>query len=154
PIGKWISREDGTVTQTTFIGQIDLDTHPVDGWLQIASNGTFDVLVNDEIAALATTENQAVLFSASAPVVFPNRVFSTGDLPRLFGPSSGLPGTKAAYSAVRQYPRFSFKVKATGLQAGLARQAGETAARRRASSPGIASLPSYRYQLAPDAVST
>lgn len=148
--GTWISGEDTISNRTTFSYRLALGSRPLEAWLQIASNGTYDVLVNGQLAAVVPTVSQAVLFAASAPVVFPDRIFSIAELPRVFGPPSGLPGTGDAFAAVRVPPTFEFTSGRLQLKV---KHRDESMSNRQASTPGIASLSSYKYSTSPGSLS-
>jgi hypothetical protein len=154
PIGRWVSDEDQSSREITFSRQLTLDARPLEAWLQLASNGTYDVVVNDQLAILAPGENQALLFSASAPVILANRVFSASEMPRLFGPSSGLPGTKVLFSAVSQPRKFSPHGYVPGLQQYTSPGFSAGPLERQPSTPGADSLPSFKFSTSSSALSS
>jgi hypothetical protein len=148
-VGNWISGRDPHSHITTFSYELRLNTIPHEAWLQIASNGTYDVLINRQLAAVAPMVGQALLFAASAPVVLSGRVFSIAELPRVFGPSSGLPGTNDTFASVRVPPTYEFIAGRLRSQTKPREKAVDSVT---TSAPGIASLPSYQYSVSSDSV--
>ncbi len=148
-LGSWISGQNASSNQVIFSYALTLSSRPLEAWLQVASNGTYDVLVNGQLAAVTPMVSQAVLFAASAPVVLSNRVFSIAELPRVFGPSSGLPGTDNTFTAVRVPSTYVFTGGRLQLQTKVRDQ---SASPRQVTAPGTASLSSYQYSASPHGI--
>jgi hypothetical protein len=104
PAGNWIMSDDQT-GQMTFTGELILPQRPQEAWLQLASNGSYDVVINGRVAIATTRTSQASMLGPKAPVQLSGADIVTQDqLPSVRGPSSGLPGSHV-FSAIRVVPR-------------------------------------------------
>jgi hypothetical protein len=99
PAGKWISGPEEQNEDVTFSYQLDLNSKTASGWLQLAANGSYDVVINGDPAILSPSVNQAQLFGPDAPVRLDGRTVMTySRLRSPIGPISGLPGARSFWS--------------------------------------------------------
>jgi len=95
PAGKWIASPTDRTGHVTFWRELNLLSEPSEAWLQLASNGAYDVVVNGNLAVMTTTASEAFLFGPNSPVALGgDEVVENRDLPTIIGPVSGLPGSK------------------------------------------------------------
>ena len=104
PAGSWIAPSTNGAQFATYSYDLTLPGGVLDGWLQVAANGTYDVLVNGRVAAMAPYAPQARPVGQNALVeVSGGGVTTYRQLPTIISPRYGLPGP-GIYSAINPTP--------------------------------------------------
>jgi len=102
--GSWIAPATVGADVATFTNDLMLPSPVLDGWLQVAANGAYDVLVNGRVAAMAPYAPQAAPVGQNAALeLIGGRVITYRQLPTIISPRLRLPGP-AIYSAIRAIP--------------------------------------------------
>jgi 4-amino-4-deoxy-L-arabinose transferase-like glycosyltransferase len=99
PDAKWIAAPDAIARDVSFAQQLQLPVLRGETWLQVATNGTYDVIVNGQLAA-----TQASVPRANQPEPATSMLgglqISYGNIkaPALVAPDNGLPGAQTPAS--------------------------------------------------------
>lgn len=102
PIGDWIGAPQADAADVTFTYEFDSHSSYTSSWLQLASTGAYDLLVNGRPVALESAPNRASIFGPQAPIALPGSVIATSSqLPAIIVPASGLPGSSFLSIATR-----------------------------------------------------
>ena len=102
--GSWIAPSIVGPDVATFSYDLTLPSRAVDGWLQVAANGAYDVLVNGRVAAMAPYAPQAAPLGQNAALELTGgRMTTYRQLPTIIRPGQGLPGPDI-YSAITSMP--------------------------------------------------
>ena len=102
--GSWIAPSTVGADVATFSYDLTLPSPVLDGWLQVAANGAYDVLVNGRVAAMAAYAPQAAPVGQNAALELTGGTVTTyRQLPRIISPRQQLPGA-AIYSAITTIP--------------------------------------------------
>jgi 4-amino-4-deoxy-L-arabinose transferase-like glycosyltransferase len=99
PLGNWISSSSDGDHDETFSGQFELPPSTTGGWLRVASNGSYDVVINGREAIFNPSIRQAELFGPFAPLPLGSgNVVTYQQLQKIVDPDSGLPGAKSRWT--------------------------------------------------------
>lgn len=99
--GQWITGSHGARGQTIFTYKFHSARRPRAAWLELSANGSYNILVNQQLAATVATTMEAELFGPNAPVVLTGNATRNSKLPVLITPRSGKLGSHV-YSAISQ----------------------------------------------------
>ena len=95
PDAKWITARVGNQEQVSFLYTLKIPLVHRETWLQVASNGGYDLIVNGRVAAVQPVAPQAVLTGPGASIFPPAQTaVSAPQSPEVLTPNSGLPGAE------------------------------------------------------------
>ena len=135
--GNWIAPSTVGGEAATFAYDLTLPGPALDGWLQVAANGAYDVLINGRVAAMAPYAPQAVPVGQNAALELTGGTPITyRQLPTIISPRLQLPGP-AIYSAITTIPASA----AGGASPQSPVQPQSITAQPPASSASVANLP-------------
>jgi hypothetical protein len=104
PGGSWIAPASDGAEVASFSYDLALPGGVLDGWLEVAANGNYDVIVNGRLAATASHAPQARALGQNAPLELDGGgVITYRQLPAIISPRGGLPGPEI-YSAIAATP--------------------------------------------------
>ncbi len=93
PYAKWIAARDTMAREVSFAREFQLPMLRGETWLQIAADGTYDVLVNGQLAATQTSIPRANQPEPSTSMLGGLQI-AYKETPSLVAPDSGVPGSQ------------------------------------------------------------
>jgi uncharacterized membrane protein len=93
PSGAWIRSAQDSAHQVSFTHDLDLPVTRGETWLQVASTGGYDVVINGTLVATEPVAPRAALTGPQAPVVVAPERSLRAQMPLVITPSSSVPGS-------------------------------------------------------------